>query len=251
MSSLLARLVSASEYGDTGWPGQLAAFSALNPVSRRVSKATMALTFYYWPRSSATRVHWALEELGLPYEKKRLRRDEGENRTPTFLAISPMGSVPALVDDGVPIFESLAILIHLGERYGIEKGLWPKLGTPQAGEALSWTVWSTGELGPVRTQVMLHTMESPYSLPKELRSPAIADWNKKNYYQRMTVLGRRLEGREWLVGDGFSFADLASSLWVNSAQTMFGLSLADYPNVAAWAVRCTSRPAFKRVMQET
>jgi len=211
----------------------------------------MAMTFYYWPRSSATRVHWALEELGIPFEKKRLRRDEGENRTPAFLAISPMGNVPALVDEGVPYFESLAVLIHLAEAYGVEKGLWPKAGTPQAGEALSWTVWSTGELGPARTQVMIHTLESPYALPKELKSPAIAERAKKSFYERMALLNRRLEGREWLVGDTFSLADIASSLWANSAQTLLGLSLADYPNVVAWAARCTSRPAFKRVMSET
>jgi glutathione S-transferase len=211
----------------------------------------MSMTFYYWPRSSATRVYWALEELGIPYEKRRLRRDEGENRTPEFLAISPMGNVPALVDDDIPYFESLAILLHLGQQYGVEKGLWPKSGTLQAGEALSWTVWSTGELAPARTQVMSHTLESPYALPKELKSPAIAERAKKSYYDRMAVLNRRLEGRDWLVGESFSLADVASSLWVYSAQTLLGLSLADYPHVAAWAARCTSRPAFKRVMGDT
>jgi glutathione S-transferase len=211
----------------------------------------MAMTFYYWPRSSATRVHWALEELGVPYEKKRLRRDEGENRTPEFLAISPMGQVPALVDDGVAYFESLAILIHLGEIHGVDKGLWPRSGTPEAGQALSWTVWSTGELAPARTQVMMHTLESAWALPKELKSPPLAERAKKSYYERMVVLNKRLEGREWLVGDSFTLADVASSLWVYSAQNSLGLSLSDYPNVAAWAARCNSRPAFKRVMSET
>jgi glutathione S-transferase len=211
----------------------------------------MAITFYYWPRSSATRTHWALEELGIPYEKRRLRRDEGENKTAAYLAISPMGNVPALVDDGVAIFESLAILLHLGQTYGFEKGLWPKAGTPEAGEALSWTVWSSAELGPARTQYMLHTMDSPFALPVALRSAGIAERAKKSFYDRMAVLNRRLEGREWLVGAAFSLADVASSAWVMSAQTMLGLSLSDYPNVGAWAARCTSRPAFKRVMSET
>jgi glutathione S-transferase len=210
----------------------------------------MAMTFYYWPRSSATRVYWALEELGIPYDKKRINRDQGENRTPEYLAISPMGNVPALVDDGVPFFESLAILVHLGEKYGPEKQLWPKPGTPEAGEALSWTVWSTGELGPARVQVMMHTHASPFALPKELQSPAIAERAKKAFFDRIALLNRRLEGRDFLVGS-FSFADIASAAWVSSAQTFLGLSLADYPHAAAWAARCTSRSAFKRVMSET
>ena len=211
----------------------------------------MAMTFYYWPRSSATRVHWALEELGLPYEKKRLKKDQGENRTPEYLALSPMGAIPALVDDGVPFFESLAILIHLGEAHGVEKGLWPRPGTPQAGEALSWTVWSTSELGPARSQVMMHTLDSPFALPPELKSAPLAERARKSYYERIALLNRRLEGREWLVGEGFSLADIASVHWINGAQKLLGLGLADYPNVAAWAARCTSRPAFERVMSES
>jgi glutathione S-transferase len=211
----------------------------------------MTTTLYYWPRSSATRVQWALEELGLPYEKKRLSRDKGENKTPEYLAISPMGNVPALVDDGANLFESLAILVHLGEKYGAAKGLWPKLGSPEAGEALSWTVWSSSELGPARLQYVVQTSDAPYALPKELRSPALADRARKSLYDRIAVLDRRLEGREWLVGKGFSIADVASAAWVASTQTMLGLSLADYKNVVGWVGRCVCRPAFKLVVSET
>ncbi len=211
----------------------------------------MAITFYYWPRSSATRVQWALEELGIPHEKKRLAREKGENKTPEYLAISPMGNIPALVDDGVKLFESLAILIHLGEKYGAATGLWPTAGSPEAGEALSWTVWSSSELAPARGQYMIQVLDSPFALPKELRNPAVAERAKKGLLDRLTVLDRRLEGRDWLVGKGFSIADIASAGFVNSTQTLLGLSLADHKRLAAWLERCISRPAFKRVMGET
>ena len=88
----------------------------------------MSLTFYYTPMSSATRVHWALEELGVPYEKVKMDLAAGDQRKPEYLALNPNGKVPLLVGDGTPIFESLAILLHLGETYGVEKGLFPAPG---------------------------------------------------------------------------------------------------------------------------
>jgi glutathione S-transferase len=95
----------------------------------------MSLTFYYSPMSSATRIHWALEELGIPYDKVKVDLAAGDQKKPAYLALNPNGKVPLVVDDGTPIFESLAILIYLGERYGVEKGLFPP-GWAERGEAL-------------------------------------------------------------------------------------------------------------------
>src|SRR5262245_24640277 len=100
------------------------------------------LTFYYTPMTSATRGHWAVEELGVPYEKVRIDLAAGEQRKPEYLALNPNGKVPLLVADGVPIFESLAILLFLGETYGADKKLFPKSGAEHA-EALKWMCWSS------------------------------------------------------------------------------------------------------------
>src|SRR5262245_14061355 len=100
----------------------------------------MSITFYSWPMSSGSRVNWALEELGVPYDYVHLDRSKNEHRAPAYLAINPGGKVPGLVDGGTPYFESLAILLHLAESYGREKGLWPAEGAPRS-EALCWTVW--------------------------------------------------------------------------------------------------------------
>jgi Glutathione S-transferase, N-terminal domain len=64
----------------------------------------MSIRFYGWPRSSASRVHWALEELGVPHEHVVLDRAKNEHHDPAYLAINPNGKVPALVDDGQPYF---------------------------------------------------------------------------------------------------------------------------------------------------
>src|SRR5438552_14483665 len=94
-------------------------------VVRRAEETTMSLRFYTWPKSSGTHIHWALEELDLPYELVLLDRQKGENRAPAYLAISPAGKVPAIVDGGQPYFASLAILLHLGATYGRDLALWP------------------------------------------------------------------------------------------------------------------------------
>src|SRR5689334_13676031 len=100
----------------------------------------MGIVFYYAPMSSATRVHWALEELRLPYEKVKIDLSAGEQRTPAYRKINPNGKVPAMVVDGVPVFESLAMMLYLGETYGVDKGLFPPAG-PARVEAWKWMAW--------------------------------------------------------------------------------------------------------------
>jgi glutathione S-transferase len=210
----------------------------------------MTLKLYYWPRSSATRVQWALEEIGVPYEKVRLDRERGENRTPEYLALSPQGNIPALVDGDAKIFESAAILVHLGQRYGVEKGLWPK-APAAAADALAWCVWSSTELNVQRLSYALQTLDAPFTLPKEDRNPKVAERFRTGYNARLAVLEARLAGKEYLVGNAFSLADVAIAQTVAGSVTRLGLPIADNKNVAAWVERCSARPAFQRVMAET
>src|SRR3954471_12643745 len=88
--------------------------------STQTRNPKMSLVFYYAPWSTATTCHWALEELGVPHEKVKLDLSKKETQTPEFLALNPNGKVPLLVHDGVPIYESIAILAHLGETFGVE-----------------------------------------------------------------------------------------------------------------------------------
>ena len=208
----------------------------------------MAMKFYYSPMSSATRCHWALEELGVPYEKHKVDLTKGEQKTPEFLAINPNGKIPALVDGDARVFESLAILIYLGEKYGAEKGLWPKLGTPEHGEALSWSVWGTSEALPNVLQRVIHAGERAFSLPKDKQSAHVAQMAADGWASCMKILDKRLERREYLVGKSFSLADIATGSVVAIGAMMAQLSLDGFKNVGAWAGRCQSRPAMGRAM---
>ena len=101
----------------------------------------MSITYYYAPMSTAVRTTWAIEELGVPCERVKLDISKKQTKAAAFLKLNPNGLVPLLVVDGTPIFESTAILIYLGETYGVDKGLYPPPGLERA-ETLKWLVWA-------------------------------------------------------------------------------------------------------------
>jgi glutathione S-transferase len=203
----------------------------------------MSLVFYYSPMSSAVTVHWALEELGVPYEKVKLDLQAGDQRKPAFLAINPNGKVPALVHDGTKIFESVAILIHLGETFGVEKKLYPAPGLARA-EALKWLVWCNVSLGEAISR--LHHASSP-RVDAALHNEKAAEKAKKDVHALLDILEKEITGKQYLVEDRFSFADLQVAGWF-SYLGMLGIDIKSWKNTAAWAERCESRPANVRAM---
>jgi len=204
----------------------------------------MSMELYSWPRSSGTRVAWALEELGVPFEYREVDAKQQEHQSPSYLAINPHGKVPALVDDGERYFESAAMLLHLGDKYGVAKKLWPAAGGQERADALCWTVWASTELFPCMVQVLYHGLDTPISFRPDDRSKAAADYAMSQLQRQLRALQTRLSSRDYLLGD-FSLADIAcvSGLAFGSS---IGLHLDQYPRVVAWIRRCTERPACKR-----
>ena len=205
----------------------------------------MAVELYSWPRSSGTRISWALEELGIPYRYVELDPKKQENLAPSYLAIHPQGKVPALVDGEQKFFESVAILLHLGTQYGVDLGLWPTGGGQARADALSWTVWSATELGTHMLQTMYHGMDSPVSFGPQDRSAAAAAYHRSQLDRCLAALEARLADREWLLGKDFSLADLAAGGTL-AFGSMCGLSFEGSPRAAAWVGRCIARPARQR-----
>jgi glutathione S-transferase len=202
------------------------------------------IKLYSWPGSSGTRVAWALEELGLPYEYVAVDGKKGEHRSAEYLKLNPHGKVPTLVDDGEHLFESGAILLYLGAKYGVEKKLWPAGKGQSRVDAVCWTVWSMTELGSYMMQYLYHGLDTPVSFKPADRSKAAADYSHSQLDRLLAALEARLEGRDYLLGT-FSLVDVAAASWL-ALGAMFGLKLDQYPRVAAWCKRCTERPAFKR-----
>jgi glutathione S-transferase len=204
----------------------------------------MAIHFYSWPQSSGARVQWALEELGLPYEYTVLDRTKGEHKKPEFLAINPNAKVPALVDDGTSYFESLAIILYLGERYGVERKLWPASGQDRA-DALSWTVWAMTELYYSTREHVYHGLDSPISYKPEDRSKAAGEHNRNQAARCLDMLEKRLADRENICG-AFTLADVTAGSVVHFAK-MFGTGFEAHPRVAAWHERIRKRAAVAKL----
>lgn len=204
----------------------------------------MDIKFYYAPMTSATRVHWALEELGVPYEKIKLDLAAGDQKKPEYLALNPNGKVPLIVAEGQVIFESLAILLYLGERFGVEKGLFPPPNQDRA-EAFKWMAWGAVTLGDGLTRFLRNTLER---FPAEERNAKAAEAAKNDIHAALAILDKQLEGKQFLLGDNFSLADISIATNMPFMARLGIVDASAYGNVNAWVGRCMSRPALARAM---
>jgi glutathione S-transferase len=180
----------------------------------------------------------------VPCERVRLDFQKKETRTPEFLAMNPNGHIPLLVVDGKPIFESTAILIHLAETYGVDKGLYPKPGLDRA-EQLKWIVWANVGM----YQPLQRWMQNTSSMvPAEMHNAKAADAAKVEADRMLGILEKQLEGKKYVSGDSFTMADIACASYMGWLRFM-SYDLAPFKNLLAWFGRCTERPAFQRAMQ--
>ena len=193
---------------------------------------------YGVPASRTFRTLWMLEELGLPYENIPTHFATGDTRKPEFLAINPNGHIPALVDGDVTMWESMAINLYLAKKY--DKGLLPKTLADEC-HAIKWSFWAMTEAEPHLLTVLMHRL----FLPPDQRDAKAADAAIEKLNKPFTVLDAELAERKYLVGDGYSVADVnvASVLsWVS----LLNISVEKFPNLNRWLDVCTSRPACKK-----
>ncbi len=193
--------------------------------------------------SSATPVVQAMAELDLPHEQVSVDLTTGAQRRPEFLALNPNGKVPTLLVDGSPMFEAVAIMKWLGDRFGVERGLWPAAGTPEHLEALSWSTWAYVTFGaPLHSYIYA----SSDRVPAEYHSRVTADRAAADLQALLQVLDAKVAARPYILGDAYSLADLIVSGSVGYG-TICGVSIEDHPHVQAWLARCHERESFKKV----
>ncbi len=200
------------------------------------------LDFYYWPTPNGWKVSILLEELGIDYETHFINIGQGDQFKPAFLEISPNNRMPAIVDhdvegDSVPVFESGAIMFYLARKYGRFLPNDPVLEK----EVLEWLFWQTGNQGPMMGQ---HSHFFNYAPDEERQG-----YGRKRYevetIRCLKVLDTRLQGRDWIVGEDYSIADMICWPWVLIAKAM-QLSLDDFPNLTRWRAAVKDRPAVQR-----
>jgi glutathione S-transferase len=202
----------------------------------------MALKIYGVARSRAARVLWMAKELKLDYEHIKIDFATGDTRRPEHLALNPNGHVPVIDDDGLILWESMAINLYLARKYD-KSGLYPVRLEDEA-RAWQWSFWGMTEVErPLLTALLNRAV-----YPESERDAAAADEAEKTLAQPLGVLDGVLGRTAYLVGDRFTVADLnvASILaWARPAQ----IDVSAFPRVAEWLKNCAERPAARAVRQ--
>lgn len=197
------------------------------------------MKLYFNPQSRATRVRWMLEELGAPHEIVPVDFNKGEHKKPEYMKIHPMGSLPAVEDSGKPLFESAAIIMHMADKHP-EKKLAPAPAAHERGEYYQWILFAMTEAEQPVVQVLQHTR----FLPEAERSAALLEKAKERFKAVATAVEERMKGREYIVGNTFTAADVVMGSVLNFA-ARFNL-LEGFPTLQAYVKRLMERPAAKK-----
>jgi glutathione S-transferase len=185
---------------------------------------------YYMPRTRSSRVLWLLAEIGAPYELTKLAPEE--RKSAEHLARQPLGRVPALeLDDGTVVFESAAICLQLADLHP-DAGLIPPLGSAERALVYQWVLFGMTELeGP------LYRWLSEVAEDSTTPSPA-----RDRFAQAAAALETALDGRDWLLGESFTVADVICASVLGSAHARDLLT--QWPGLQAYVERGEARPAF-------
>ena len=205
------------------------------------------IRFYFHPTPNPAKVALFLEESHLQYELIPVDTSKGEQHLPEFVAINPNGKVPAIIDTEGPggkqvrVFDSSAILLYLGEKTG------QFVGAPEdKPELLSWLFFIASGLGPFSGQAVHFQYAAP-----EGNDYAVNRY-RREIERHYEVLDKHLAEREYIVGDGYTLADMSTWGWlIRAPRVMKGAvdALAEYPNLKRWFERVEARPAAARAKE--
>lgn len=180
------------------------------------------------------RVRWALEEARLTYQVRLL--EQGDQNKPEYRKLQPFGQVPILEENGIVLFESGAIVLHIAER---SEALLPKDPAARA-RAVQWLIAALNSVEPAVWNVFVIDNLYPNEEWARLRRPgAIEFMNKK-----LDALAKRLDDKPFLDGEHFTAGDLMMATVLRFHSDTSKLA----PRLVAYLERCTSRPAFKRAL---
>ena len=196
------------------------------------------MKIWHAPRSRSLRVVWLCEEMGLPYELKRVsfRAPDAE-----LLAINPLGGVPVLEDGEVRMIESVAMLLYIAGRYGpTPLALQPD--DPAYPRYLQWLIAGEASLGMPGNMLMYDR----YRAPEGEKGGFLAEACSRKLDQAMAMMSQALEDGPWIAGDRFTIADISAGYGIGVLQAFLGMGERVPEPVADYYARLGERPAFQR-----
>ncbi|MCC9620755.1 glutathione S-transferase N-terminal domain-containing protein [Thalassospira sp. MA62] len=217
-------------------------------TKRWPAKNPDVIQLYSLPTPNGVKVSIMLEETGLEYEPHLVRIGQDETWTPEFLSLNPNGKIPAIIDPNGPgdkplgLFESGAILQYLAEK----TGKFLPDDPARRIETLQWVYFQMGGIGPMFGQLGFFYKFAG----KEFEDKRPLERYRNESKRLLGVLEDRLEGRDWIMGDEYTIADMAILGWVRTINGFYGAGeLVDYnslKNVPEWLARGLARPAVER-----
>lgn len=208
------------------------------------------LQLYSLPTPNGQKVGIMLEETGLAYEPHLVSFESADQMSPEFLSLNPNNKIPAIIDpDGpggqpLPLFESGAILLYLAEKTG------RFLPADAAGryETIQWLMFQMGGIGPMFGQVGFFVKFAGKEFEDKRPRDRYVDESKR----LLRVLDQRLATRQWIMGDAYTIADIATFPWVNNLITFYGagglVGIDDFVHVKRALAAFLARPAVQKGM---
>ena len=217
-------------------------------VKRWPAQHPERLQLYSLPTPNGVKVSIMLEEIGLAYEPHLIDIGNNETWTPEFLSLNPNGKIPSIIDpngpDGKPLalFESGAILLYLAEKSGKFLPQDPALRY----ETIQWVFFQMAAVGPMFGQLgFFHKFAG-----REYEDKRPLERYKNESKRLLGVLETRLEGRDWIMGQDYSIADISLLGWVRNLIGFYEarelVEFDSFPRVAQWLERGLARPAVQR-----
>lgn len=192
------------------------------------------VTLFHAPNSRSAGVRILIEELQAEHELHVLDLPKQQQREPAYLAVNPMGKVPAVLHQGVLVTEQAAIYQYLAELYP-ERELVPPVGDPLRGAFLRWMVFYGSCFEPAMTDK---------ALKRELCQPSWSPYG--DFDSVVNLVQQQLEAGPWLLGERLTAADF---LWGNALADMLAFQMMPAtPVIQAYAARLRSRPAAQRAL---
>ena len=199
------------------------------------------LRFYYNTGPNPTKVALMLEELGLEYEPVPVDTRKGEQHTPEYLALNPNAKAPTIVDDGVVVFDSNAILLYLAEKTG---RFLPGDSPAERGALLSWLMFVATGVGPYSGQSVHFRHAAPEQIAYAINRYS---FEARRHY---AILDARLAKRPYILGDGYTIVDIAAWGWSRMIPRVIGDDAWDtLPNLKRLVDGISARPAARRALE--
>ena len=229
----------------------MADLSAFPIATRWPAQHPDRIQLYSTPTPNGVKVSIMLEETGLPYEPHFINIGQNETWTPEYLALNPNGKIPSIIDpDGpggkpLPLFESGAILLYLAEK----TGKFLPSDPARRYETIQWVFFQMAAVGPMFGQLgFFHKFAG-----REIEDKRPLERYRSESKRLVGVLETRLEGRDWIMGEDFTIADISLLGWVRNLVGFYGagelVEFDSFKRVPAWLERGLASPAVQRGLE--